>query len=76
VPDAQVVLDPGGDPSLAVKLAQSAVTDEDGRTAFEGVADGDYTLRLRRDGYADASVPVHVAGSDGEATVTLHPRGN
>jgi protocatechuate 3,4-dioxygenase beta subunit len=76
VPDAQVVLDPGGDPSLAVKLAQSGVTDEDGRTAFESVADGDYTLRVRREGYEDASVPVHVAGSDGEATVTLRPRGN
>jgi protocatechuate 3,4-dioxygenase beta subunit len=50
-------------------------TDETGCKRFAHVADGEYTIRVRCEGYEDAAVPVRIAGSDEEVTVTLRPRG-
>ena len=73
VPDAAVLLDPGGDPSLAIGLCGVEITDKSGRTRREHIPDGDYTLRVRRKGYQDAAAKVRIAGSDEEVTVTVQP---
>ena len=48
-------------------------SDAAGCKAFRAVANGAYTVRVRCDGYADAAVPVTIAGQDAEVTVTLRP---
>jgi protocatechuate 3,4-dioxygenase beta subunit len=45
----------------------------DGPCTFNRLADGDYTVRVRCDGYEDAAVPVTVAGIDQTLEVTLKP---
>ena len=74
VPNAQVVLDPGGDVSLAAQVGGLGTTGEDGRVTQPHTADGEYTLRVRCEGYEDAAVPVRVAGRDAQVTVTLRAR--
>ncbi len=71
VPNAQVVLDPGGDVSLAARVGGVGTSGEDGRVTQPHTADGDYTLRVRCEGYEDAAVAARVAGGDEAITVTL-----
>jgi hypothetical protein len=56
-----------------VGLTSIRGTNHDGRVVLQRVGDADYTLRVRRAGYQGADVPVHVAGSDEEVTVSLQP---
>jgi len=80
---ALVVLDPGGDAALARALNDVVFFNELCRRphspvpekgiALYGIPDGDYTLHVRCDGYEDAAVPVRIAGSDKQVTVTLKP---
>jgi len=79
--DAVPVLDPGGDVALArilndyvflndsLRRPDGPIPDK-GLTLY-GIPDGDYTLRVRCEGYEDAAVAVRVAGGDEEITVTL-----
>jgi len=82
VPGANVVLDIDADFLITAETYQSRLyadfyreeflaTDETGSKFFRHVADGDYTLRVRCEGYEDAAVPVRVAGGDEAITVTL-----
>lgn len=77
VPGAEVVVDAGGHPFLAALLIrQTGVwsTDSDGKALVQNLAPGEYTVRVRRDGYSDASAAVLLAEADREIQVVLHPR--
>jgi len=81
VSGAQVVLDPGGDPSLAALVSKRTLpqcyqynrTRRDGSIPIPDVADGNYTVRVRYEGYEDVALPVRIAGRDEGVTVTLQP---
>jgi hypothetical protein len=73
VPGALAYLDAGGHASLAASYPYRTAG-ADGRAALGNVADGNYTLRVRCEGYEDASVTVSIAGGDEEVTVTLQRR--
>jgi len=77
VPGAEVILDPGGDVSVAALLVAQAglraTSGEDGLAVFEHVADSDYTIRVHCDPFEDAAAPVRIAGADQQITVTLTP---
>ncbi|WP_418280776.1 carboxypeptidase regulatory-like domain-containing protein [Halorubrum sp. DTA98] len=51
-------------------LEDQPETDADGE-AFVDLPDGEYTVIVRADGFADAEEPVSIAGSDAEVTITL-----
>jgi hypothetical protein len=68
---ASLVLDAGGGSALAPLLADHETTDAEGKATFEHVGEGAHALWVRRDGCKGACVPVDVAGSDTEITVTL-----
>lgn len=72
--DSEVTVDPGGRASLAVKLARGSPTDGDGSATLQHIPDGEYTVRVRREGYQDGAAKVRIAGSDENVTVTLKPR--
>jgi hypothetical protein len=82
---ATVLLDGGHDPALEALLMQLgtlAETDEAGHVRFDHLADGNYTLRVRCEGYEDAAVPVRVAGGGASSSsapsrrrAVLRPRG-
>ncbi len=72
--DSEVVLDPGGRASLAVKLARASPTDGDGSATFQHIPDGEYTVRVRCEGYEDVALPVRIAGRDEEVTTVLKPK--
>ncbi|MBN1919041.1 MAG: carboxypeptidase regulatory-like domain-containing protein [Verrucomicrobia bacterium] len=85
VPGANVILDLDADVRITASTydtqfyadfdkAEFLASDAAGRKAFRAIGDGAYTLRVRCDGYEDASVPVTIAGQDAQATVTLKPR--
>lgn len=81
--DAVIVLDPGGSAALARILNDYVFLNDSLRrrdrrvpergVALYGIPDGKYTLRVRCEGYEDASVAVRVAGGDEEVTVILTP---
>jgi len=71
VPQALVVLDLGN-PALRYFFPRTKT--EDGSAIFEHVADGDYTVRVRCDGYENAAVPIRIAGRDEVVNVTLTPK--
>ncbi|MBN1919042.1 MAG: carboxypeptidase regulatory-like domain-containing protein [Verrucomicrobia bacterium] len=74
IPLAVVVLDAGGDLHYAAQLIRShglARTDEIGSAQITHVADGAYTVHVQCDGFADAAVPVTIAGQDAAVTVVL-----
>ena len=60
---------------VSAPVLSMPVTDQDGVTTLEHIADSDYILRVRREGYEDAEVAVRLAGKDAEITVTLTPSG-
>ena len=63
IPVAQITLDPGG---------KSTVTGSDGSFAFTNIKTGDYTVKVNKKGYNDASNKVTVvAGSKSECNLLL-----
>ena len=85
VPGAEVILDSGDDPLMTGMTARLTMwwrcsetdflgaTNERGSTTLRHVADGDYTVRVRCDGYEDASAKVRIAGRDEVVNITLKP---
>jgi len=84
VPGAKAVLDAGGDFLVTAMLTYMSMYEEgypealsgtnaDGTTTLAHIADGDYVVRVRCEGYEDASEKVRIAGSDKKVTITLKP---
>ena len=63
LPDAQVVVDPGG---------RTFLTDAQGRACPAGLADGAYEVTARRAGFANVRRPLSIPGAD-RLELTLRP---
>jgi hypothetical protein len=59
IPDAKVQVTPKGQPEEMKELS----SDQEGRFAFQTIADGEYELRVKYSGFWDAWQPFVVSGS-------------